>query len=79
MPGPNRRMHGPKAKNVKGSLARLLKLLFSDYKWRLAVVSICLLLGSVATSISAVFINNLVKIVKEGLAAESFSAVSGKL
>ncbi len=42
-------------------------------------MAICLLLGSVATSISAVFINNLVKIVKEGLAAESFSAVSGKL
>ncbi len=79
MAGPNKRMHGPKAKNVKGSLSRLLKLLFSDYKWKLSLVAVCLLLGAVATSISAVFINNLVKIVKEGLAAGSFSAVLGKL
>lgn len=79
MPGPNRRMHGPKAKNVKGSLARLMKLLFHDYKWRLLLVGVCLLASSVTGSVSSVFINRLVTIIEDGLSAGSYDAIKGDI
>ncbi len=79
MPGPNKRMHGPKAKNVKGSISRLIKLLFHDYKYRLLLVAICLILSSVTLSVSSIFINKLVNIIDKGLAAGSISAVTGDL
>ncbi len=77
MAGPNRK-HGPKAKNVKGSLSRLLKMLFTDYKGKLILVTVCLVLGTVALSITSIFIKNLVEIVERGL-EEGFGAIKGDL
>lgn len=79
MAGPNRRMHGPKAKDVKGSMVRLLKFLWQDYKGLLLLVAAFLIIGSITTSVSSVFINNLVNIIKEGLEKGSYDAIAGKL
>ncbi len=66
--GPRGRMRGgPKAKDIKGSFARLIKFLLHDYKKQLILVLVCLVLGTLAASVSSVFINNLVLIVKDGL------------
>ena len=72
-------MHGPKAKDVKGSLIRLIKLLFHDFRWRLVAVGAFLLIGSLAGSVSALFIQRLVGIVEEGLKAGSYQAIAGDL
>ncbi len=79
MAGPNRRMHGPKAKDIKGSMVRLLKFLWQDYKGLLLLVAAFLVVGSVTTSVSSVFINNLVTIIKEGLEVGSYEAIAGDL
>lgn len=79
MAGPNRRMrNGKKAKDIKGSFLRLLKFLLGDYKKSLILVLFCLVVGTVATSISSVFINNLILIVKDGLET-GFESIKGRL
>ena len=42
VPGPRGMRGGPKAKDIKGSLSRLIKFLISDYKKHLILVLICL-------------------------------------
>ena len=77
--GPGGRMRGgPKAKDIKGSLSRVLKFLWGDYKKRLILVFACLVIGTVATSVSSIFINNLVLIVKDGV-QNGFDAIKGDL
>lgn len=79
MAPPNKHMHGPKAKDIKGSFLRLIKLLFHDYRGRLSFAAFCLLLGAVTTSVSSVFINRLVMIIEKGLKAGSVAAVRDEL
>ncbi len=77
--GPRGRMRGgPKAKDAKGSFVRLIKFLLHDYKKQLILVAVCLVVGTIATSVSSIFINNLVLIVKDGL-ADGFDAIKTRL
>ena len=79
MAGPNKKMHGPKAKDVKGSMIRLLSLLFKEFKGRLIAVAAFLIIGSLATSVSAIFVQNIVKIIEKGLEAGSYGAIAAEL
>lgn len=58
---------GPKAKNAKGTVARLIKLLFKYYKAYLIIVGICILLSAVSGTVSSLFLNQIVLIISDGL------------
>ena len=48
------------AKPKKGVFSRLLKTLFKGYKWQLIVVAICMIVTSLASSSSSIFLKNIV-------------------
>ena len=78
MPGPRGFKGGPKAKNTKGTLSRLIKFLFKYYKTYLIIVAICILLSALAGTVSSLFLNQLLLVIKDGLDV-GFNSVSGRL
>lgn len=58
---------GPKAKNAKGTVTRLIKYLFKYYKAYLIIVGICILLSAVSGTVSSLFLNQIVLIISDGL------------
>ena len=62
MKGPmrGRGMPVPKGAIKKGTLGRLLKTVFKHYKWQLIVVLVCILLSSVGSLVSSVYMQLLV-------------------
>ncbi len=69
---------GPKAKNAKGTVARLIKLLFKYYKAYLIIVGICILLSAVSGTVSSLFLNQIVLIISDGLKV-GYSAIYARL
>ena len=74
-------MAGMKSGLKKGTLKRLLKLLFSEYKISLIVVTVCIILSTLASTASSLFLNQLVSRIEAGVktgwtAATSSSIVS---
>ena len=78
MPGPRGFKGGPKAKNTKGTLLRLFKFLFKYYKTYLVIVGVCILLSALAGTVSSLFLNQLLLVIKDGLDI-GFNSVSGRL
>lgn len=78
MPGPRGFKGGPKANNAKGTLSRLFKYLFKYYKTYLVIVGVCILLSALAGTISSLFLNQLLLVIKDGLDI-GFNSVSGRL
>lgn len=78
MPGPRGFKGGPKAKNAKGTLSRLFKYLFKYYKTYLVIVGVCILLSALAGTVSSLFLNQLLLVIKDGLDI-GFNSVSGRL
>ena len=78
MPGPGGFRGGPKAKNAKGTLLRLFKFLFKYYKTYLIMVAVCILLSALAGTVSSLFLNQLLLVIKDGLDI-GFNSVSGRL
>lgn len=78
MPGPGGFKGGAKAKNTKGTLSRLFKYLFKYYKAYLLIVGICILLSAFAGTVSSLFLNKLLLVIKDGLDT-GFNSVSGRL
>ena len=78
MPGPGGFKGGPKAKNAKGTLSRLFKYLFKYYKTYLVIVGVCILLSALAGTVSSLFLNQLLLVIKDGLDI-GFNSVSGRL
>lgn len=78
MPGPRGFKGGAKAKNAKGTLSRLFKFLFKYYKAYLVIVGVCILLSALAGTVSSLFLNKLLLIIKDGLDL-SFDSVAGRL
>lgn len=76
--GPKGMKGGPKAKNAKGTVARLFKYLFKYYKSYLVIVGICILLSAVSGTVTSLFLNQLVLIISEGLKV-GYSAIYAKL
>ncbi len=69
---------GPKAKNAKGTVARLFKYLFKYYKVYLLIVAVCIILSAVSGTVSSLFLNQLVLIITEGLKV-GYSAIYARL
>ena len=57
----------PPKPNTKGVIGRLMKLLFKDYKKQLILVTICIVLTALASTIASVFMNFFINTIKEGL------------
>lgn len=76
--GPKGMRGGSKAKNAKGTVARLFKYLFKYYKFYLIIVGLCILLSAVSGTISSLFLNKIVLIITEGLKV-GYSAIYTKL
>ena len=55
-----RQMHGAKPKVSKSTLPRLIKMLFSKFKWRILVVLICIAVSSIATASTGIFLKNVI-------------------
>lgn len=69
---------GPKAKNAKGTVTRLIKYLFKYYKAYLIIVGICILLSAVSGTVSSLFLNQIVLIISDGLKI-GYSAIYPRL
>ena len=69
---------GPRPKAKKGTLPRLLKMLFSLNKWYLIAAGICLLLASVTGVANSIFLEKILFLIEEGVQSGR-SAVWGKL
>ena len=78
MPGPGGFKGGPKAKNAKGTLSRLIKFLFKYYKTYLIIVAVCILLSALAGTVSSLFLNQLLLVIENGINT-GFNSVSGRL
>ena len=76
--GPKGMRGGLKAKNAKGTVARLFKYLFKYYKFYLIIVGLCILLSAVSGTVSSLFLNKIVLIITEGLKV-GYSAIYTKL
>ena len=76
--GPKGMKSGPKAKNAKGTVARLFKYLFKYYKVYLLIVAVCIILSAVSGTVSSLFLNQLVLIITEGLKV-GYSAIYARL
>ena len=67
MPGPNHGFKGgPKPKNAKGTLFRLMKYLFRYYKTYLLIVAVCLIVSAVTGTIAPLFMNKIISVITEG-------------
>ena len=55
-----RGMPVPKGAIKKGTLKRLIKTLMKYYKWRMLIVLVCIVLGSVGSLVSSVYMQSLV-------------------
>ena len=56
----HRRNFGAKPKVKKGTLKRLLKMLFSEYKWQMLAVVGCLIISAIAGSVSSIFLRRII-------------------
>ncbi len=61
--------HKEKAK--KGTMGRLVKMLWKDYKWQLIVVFICIIIASVSNFVSSIFVKNITNTVTSIIIKES--------
>lgn len=76
---PRQNLHAKGGSAKKGTMGRLLKMLFKDFKWQLIVVIICIALSCVAANLSSVFIRNITdEVIIPGL-SNGFDAVYHKL
>ncbi len=69
---------GPKAKNTKGTILRLIRYLFEFYKARLSVVAVCILFSSFSGTITAIFLNKIVLLIEDGL-RNGYDAIASRL
>ena len=59
-------------------IPRILKMLITDYKWRLILVAVCIVLTSIASTIASFFLNTFINYINEGLEV-GLDAVTGKI
>ncbi len=75
-----RGMPVPKGSIKKGTLGRLLKTVFHHYKWQMVVVLICILVSSVGSLVSSVYMQGLVDdVITPAMASGFTSELKGKL
>ena len=84
-PRPIRPMRGgrgmpvPKGAIKKGTLPRLIKMVFKNYKWRIIVALICIVINSTGNLVSSVFLQTLIDdVIPQGV-ANGFASIAAKL
>ena len=60
-------MSGMKSKAKKGTLKRLLKMLLSEYRWKLLIVFFCIVISTAASTASSLFLNKFIGFIEEGM------------
>ncbi|MCQ2483914.1 MAG: ABC transporter ATP-binding protein/permease [Clostridia bacterium] len=70
-------MAGMKTKAKKGTLKRLLKLLFAEYKWKLIIVFACIIVSTAASTASSLFLNKFIGLIENGMEIGWSGASSG--
>lgn len=78
MPGPRGFRGGAKAKDTKGTLARLMKFLFKYFKGSLIAVFICIIFSAFSGTVSSLFLNRIIIVIADGLKT-SYGEVLGDL
>lgn len=63
-PGGKNKGMGPRTKVNKNVLPRLMKMLFKSYWWQLIIVGVCIVVSALGTSISGIFLKNVVSAIK---------------
>ena len=51
----------------KGAIKRVIKLLFKTYPWQMALVCICIVLVSFASTIASIFMNKFIVYIEQAL------------
>lgn len=78
MPGPRGFRGGPKAKNTKGTLTRLMKFLFKYFKGKLIAVFVCIVFSAFSGTVSALFLNKIILVISKGIES-GYNAVFAEL
>ena len=84
-PRPIRPMRGgrgmpvPKGAIKKGTLPRLIKTVFKNYKWQLLIVVVCIFINSASNIVSSVFLENVIDDVIPAGVANGFDSIAGTL
>ena len=60
-------MHAKRPPIKKGTIGRILKMLFKEYKVQMILVTVCIVLVSVASTIASIFMNQYIQLIEEGL------------
>ena len=79
MPRGSKGMRGPRGKTKKGTLKRLLKMLFSKNKRLMCVVFVCITISAITGVASSLFLKELLTIIQKGLDNQSLQSVLGAL
>ena len=74
----NKQMQGKRPPIKKGVIGRILKMLFKEYKAQMIIVTACIVLVSMASTIAALFMNKYIEFIEEGL-EKGIDAVLGKI
>ncbi len=77
MAGMKRQM-GPRPKVKKGTMKRLLKMLFTDYKWQLLLVAVCLIFSAIGSSVSSIFLQRIIDNVITPALSSGFDSVKAE-
>ncbi len=77
MPRNGARRSAPRPKAKKGTLKRVLNLLFSNNKKSLAVVFVCLTVSAITGVASSIFLKQLLKLIKTGINTGLDAVLSG--
>ena len=75
-PGRGPGMMGAKPEIQKGVFSRLMKMLFKDYGGQLVIVAICIVLSTIGSTSSSLFLNKFIIIITDGM-KKGWDAVSG--
>ena len=62
----------------KAALGRILKILFKEYKPQMILVTVCIVLVSIASTIAGIFMNQYIQMIEEGL-EKGIDAVFSKI
>ena len=68
MPPPRMKGDGRKAKNAKGTLFRLISLLFTYYKKEIIFIAACIVIAALVGVAPSVYIQTIASYIEEGAA-----------
>ncbi len=72
---PAMKVKGAHGKAKKGTLGRLLKLLFKDFTWQMIVCMICIILTSISNFTSSIFVKNITEVITRGVRDASYNPI----